>query len=311
MVKKVHDRTKMAATFPPSRPSEFGRMLFEGWVEHLETLERRSKAADTLMRASDAGRCLRELFFKIDDEEGDEPGPANRWRMELGTMTHNLIEQEMVPKIAVPGWTVTAEPKFDLSEQGVSLSGHGDLLLEHREEGRVVLEIKTVNGTKMKNRAFDWNGGPAGPEAYHLRQVGLAAQAFDATAVVILYVALENMGPQQLRNAEKAFGVVMEEWDKFIAEWVYDRADLQPMIDEELRRMRLVTQAHERGLSAGDIPKVVIVDGPKPGGRMVTIVDQDNGTWELADEEGRIVEIGDTWACRYCSYRGVCKDADG
>lgn len=285
-------------------------MLFEGWLDKLRDEEEKPKAFDTLMRASNAGMCTRRLFFHIDDTAFDAT-PADRWRMWLGTLAHKSIEEDMVPAVQSDEWLdIETEPKFDLTDQGVSCSGSGDLKIETKDRQVGVVEIKTVGGTKMKNRAFDWNGGPAGPEAYHVRQVGLAMQGLDAQWAVLLYLGMENMGPQQLRTASKAFGIEMEDWDKFMAEWVLSRKELQPVIDDEMRRMRLVTQAHAQGLSAGEIPKVVIVDGPELGGRGVEIVDPETGTFEVKTTEGQVIEVGTTWQCNYCPFRGQCMDAD-
>lgn len=318
MVKDLKHLSGVKKVHPPDRPSEIGRMLFEGWLDELADETTRSKAADTLMRASNAGMCTRRLWFQIDDPEGGfDATAADRWRMALGTMTHDKIEDTMVPMLLASQegeWVeITPEFTFDLSPEGISLSGHGDLLVVDRDGKRGVVEIKTVNGYKFKVRAFNWDGGPHGPESYHLRQVGLAAHAVKADWVAILYISFENMGAQLMSSASKDAGIQLEDWDRFIAEWVFTRDELQPMIDDELRRLRLVTQAHEAGLEAGEIPRVVVVDDPGAlGGRNVTITEpkkSNKAAWEIRDTEGGLLEVGTTWQCGYCPYYDLCVGA--
>jgi len=314
MVKDLKHLSGVKKIHPPDRPSEIGRMLFEGWLDKIADEVTRSKAADTIMRASNAGMCTRRLWFQIDDPDGGfDATPADRWRMALGTMTHDKIEEDMVPMLLASQegeWVeITTEPKFDLLDQGVSLSGHGDLLVVDKAGKRGVIEIKTVNGYKFKTRAFNWDGGPHGPEAYHLRQVGLAAEALDADWIAILYISFENMGAQMMGSASKDAGIQLEDWDRFIAEWVFTRDELQPLIDDEVRRLKLVTQAHEAGMEAQDIPRVVVVDGPSLGGRNVTITDpkkSNKAAWQIVDTDGALVEVGTTWQCGYCPYFDEC-----
>lgn len=298
-------------TRPPDRPLEVGKTLFEGWIQTVDSDERRAKAADTLMRASMAGKCTRQLFYFIGNEEADEATPADRWRMALGTMVHDKIEADMVPMLLERasdyGWAeVTTEPSFDLTDKGVSCSGHGDLLVVEVDGKRGVVEIKTVNGYKFKTRAFNWDGGPHGPETYHLRQVGLAAEAFDVDWAALLYISMELMSPKELRSSEKSLGIKMEDWDKFMAEWVFDRDTMQPLIDDEMRRMRVVTEAHDAGLPASKIPRVAVVDGPDLGGMLVSITDPETGAWERTSTEGGTIDVGSTWVCRYCPFQRKC-----
>jgi hypothetical protein len=301
-------------THPPDRPSELGKMLMAGWLEKIDGEETRPKAADTKLRASNAGMCTRRLWFDIDDPRFDAT-PADRWRMALGTMVHEKIEEDMVPMLLSMKdreWVdVQTEPKFDLTLKGVSLSGHGDLFIVDKSGHRGVVEIKTVGGFKFKQRAFAWDGGPKGPEAYHLRQVGLAAEGLDADWLALLYVAFENLSPSKLAEGGRKLGLELEDWDRFIAEWVFTREEMQPLIDDEMRRLRLVSQAHDMGKEAGDIPRVVVVDGPQLGGQNVTITEpkKSKAPWEIRDVEGELLQVGDTWHCGYCPHFDACVEA--
>lgn len=318
MVKRLIDPKKLASggKLPPDRPLEVGKLLFDGWLRTVSEEERRPKAFDTLMRASQAGQCTRRLWYTITNpDQADDATPADRWRMALGTMVHNKIEEDMVPMVlqqvtAEGPWTdIEVEPKFTLEDQGVSCSGSGDLFVLDVDGKRGLIEIKTVNGYKFKCRALDFDGGPAGPETYHLRQLGLAVQAYDADWAVILYVSMELTSPRDLRRAGDKLGITLDDWDKFIAEWVFTRDELQPVIDDEMRRMRLITKAKEVGLEVAKVPRVAVVDGPDLGGMPVTIVDPESSSWEVRDTSGEVIDVGQAWNgnfCNYCPFKRQC-----
>lgn len=315
MVKKMHDPSMRASKLWPDRPAEFGRLLFEEWLEALDD-GYRAQAADTLMRGSNAGNCVRSLFYRIGtDVDPDPPTPSGRWRMGLGTMVHDKVEAEMVRLMIENSEDfaeIQTEPTWDLTDQGVSMSGHGDLLIITHDGKRIALEIKTMNGYGFKKKAFKFDGGPEGPSPAHVRQLALAVQALDCQAGVLLYVSMENAGWDAMRPTEKELGFELDEFDKFMAEWVWTREEMQPVIDDEMRRLRLVSQAAERGLPIEAIPRVVVVESAEAGGRSVEVTDpkatKSKGAWAIHDTDGGLVEVGQTWVCAYCPFRNRCAE---
>lgn len=249
-------------------------------------------------RASSAGfRCDRQLYATLNKVTPSDPfGVADAWRMELGSMVHADL-QSLLDELVKVDSSWKSEVVVDLRPIGISGSAHADLVW-YTEVGGVltpdtVVEVKTINGFGFKRSATNFKGAADGPRSGHILQGAMPAAALGAKRLVILYISLENVSPA-LAAAYSA-----SEVGRFMAEWAYNVADLQPMIQREAARIARVT----RYGPDDPVPSAEIHDTEYPLG--ATIMNA-SGRWELREGD-KLISAGKTWYCDYCDWRSWCK----
>ena len=289
--------------FPPDEIPRFGLSLVQAWADtDIPDGEKPHAIEGTSFRLSWAGKCARDLGYWMMGLTPSNPlDLADYWRMGLGTMVHEHLQSMFTT--AFPGASI--EHKVDLREldEPVDGSGHIDIYIAKQavhapadpiplRERSTVIEVKTMNGFGFK-RAIGARGPAEGPRSNALRQGALEAYAVDADELVILYLALELLSPDEF----KRFGGVHEA-QKFLAEWTYTREQYQPIAKTELRRVAAIQELVDKGV----LPPRSIPDLP-PKSR---ITDPARGDWQLLDEAGQIVNMGNYWMCKYCGNQDRC-----
>jgi CRISPR/Cas system-associated exonuclease Cas4 (RecB family) len=292
---------------PPTRQPTIGPKLAQAWFEartHDDDLPRAVPEAGPF-RGSDAGKCNRQLWYRLQGTEKTEPTTiADHWRMDLGTMVHEAL-QDVIASIT-PG--ALNELKLDLNGIGIPGSMHVDILNpvdtvldEKGQEYRVyeAVEIKTVNGFGYKMMATTYRkAGPEGPRESHAMQAALGAAAAEAEGYKvkgarIVYLSMELVGPELAEN----IGLGGEE-ARFTAEWFIPIDECRQIAAREAQRLQSVLEMHETNEPwvMGFIPtsafevKTLQVVNPKTGAGVFT-----------HDQSG-----GKTWMCNYCSYQSQC-----
>lgn len=280
-------------------PSIYGHRLAQAWADKLGD-QGRPKAGDTTFRASWAGMCARALgYLATGVEQTEPPSEADYWRMGLGTIVHELLQEVLGD--AFPG----AEMEVKCTHTDL-VSCHIDVVIPevfHPVGGavsvhptKVSIEIKTINGFGFK-KAIGARGPAEGPKTSHKLQAFIGAKLVDADECRIVYLSLENLSPRELTKL--AHGDA--ETDRFVAEWAYARNDFEPVADKELARLERVRQV----IAGGDLPPRVTPDMPA-GAR---IVDPQRGAWSIIVDD-QVHGTGSVWQCDYCDFRSRCI-ADG
>ena len=290
---------------PPSAQAFFAEALAQAWHDSDYAEAARSDLEHAVpeagpYRASFGGlRCDRALYYGMaGTPESEPPGLADVWRFGLGHKVHEMLQDvltDMYPD-------ADAEVAVDLRDIGVPGSAHADVIINHdhnNKKMKLVVEVKTKSGYPFKDRATRWHGPPKGPELGELIQAGLTAEAVDADGIIILYLALENVGKQWAGNWTDT------EANRFSAEWHYSMAELKPILDAERERIARIygvinNPDHRKP------PRMLRGDGEAPDGS--EIQDPANGMWvKLESPTSRTIEdTGSTWRCAYCRWQGTC-----
>ncbi len=122
------------------------------------------------LHVSDAGKCPRQLFFRLTGVSKTEPMTLDSW------MTLNLgkkAEELYLELLEAAGVRIIAQQTMTLEKDGEKVTGTLDLLLEIPEAVREIvpgLDPREVWELKTKNsRALGWvikRGGPDGDDGY-------------------------------------------------------------------------------------------------------------------------------------------------
>lgn len=320
---------------PPDVEPQFMPVLAQAWFEaNGRDDDKPTAVPGSRVRASEAGMCARMVAYSIerrdvlkhlagldlgsiDAEEGDAeawrerlantdptnpPTIADAWRMGLGSMVHDRLEDAM--KSAFPNAEVEVKVSF---EDYVDGSGAVDIVVtEQRSEMRhssdgdgiavvpfvTVIEVKTINGWGFK-KSTGAQGDPEGPKQGHVLQAAMSAVALDADRVVVGYLAMELLSPAAAKRA----GV--DEIGRFTAEWSFDRDEFEPMAKAEFaRQAKILTILDAKGPAA--VPRSI---PSLPIGALIT--QPKTGLWSVTTD-GKITNSGTTWQCDYCRYRDRC-----
>lgn len=296
----------------PDDHPRFAVRLAHAWADrHVDESDRPFAIEGSKVRGSWAGKCVRDLGYRIAGlEETDPPDLAGYWRMSLGQILHEQIQE--VLSEAFPMASIEHVVSF-LDGAG---SGHADVFLALGDNGvnydtkylapdhparRILIEVKSINGFGFK-RAVGARGSAEGPRDNALAQAALYGKALDAHEIVIVYLSLECLSDREL---VKLMGTdAGESWRKFAAEWTYERDEFLPIAQ---RHETILAKAIEM---AGDDEHPLLprhVPDQMPNGAVV--VDPTKGLWELK-QDGQILDAGETWLCNYCGNRSRCI-ADG
>ena len=290
---------------PPTRNPTIGPALANAWFKartHDDNLARSIPDAGPF-RGSDAGKCNRQLWYRLQGTEMTEPpNLADHWRMDLGSMVHEQLQG------AIKSITPNAinELALDLRPAGIPGSMHLDILnpVEYGDGLYFeAVEIKTVNGFGFKSMATDFKrSGPEGPRESHIMQACIGAAAAHLggeykgciTGARVVYLSMELVSPQLAAN----IGLGGDE-SRFCAEWFYPIDFCLEVAAREAQRMTSVHHMHLTDepwvegfipMSAYEVDNIQIVN-PKTGAGV--------------DTRGKGAK---TWMCGYCSYQSQCID---
>jgi hypothetical protein len=237
-------------------------------------------AADTPFRHSDSGACARKLAFKYKGvpESNGFDGPSE-WVAWLGTHLHEYWQ-----RLCKERWNIHAKEEYPVWDEDKLASGSLDLLHFNENAERVCVEMKTVNGTKFQYAVGVKKGKrphrikAKGPNAGHVIQLALNTIDSDADYGIIFYLSTEALS----KFVELALDV--KDLDRYVAEWKYTREELEPIAEEELRRLRVIKYCVD---TLDTMPQPLAVD--------------DDFTRKLLDPR-----TNENWECLYCSHRDVC-----
>ena len=232
-------------------------------------------AADTLLRCSDAGSCLRKRAFSaLKMPETEAVGASTLLAFEIGNSIHDSIQQAF---IADPGFDCEVETPIDLTPHGVSLSGHSDGIITMPDGTKVVLEIKTVSGFAAK---LHFNGDP---KREHIAQSGIYALGVNADAILLVYVAKES----DFRAGIKPGNI--QQWYFEMDQEALPYETVREIATAELDRFKQV----EETLYAKMWP--------------AALVPNDHGDLTLVDDPPDYGSKGKPWNCAYCQYNSLCR----
>lgn len=293
----------------PDPTPRFVTTVAEAWWQQYQDEGKTTRAMakeGTPFRGSDAGSCSFSLGLTLLERAGlgqrsNPPGMADSWRMGIGSMVHDKLE-EVLP-LAFPG--ATCEVVGVTVENEAAF--HADVLIEqvreevrHHADGdsiavkglRSLLELKTINGFGFKN-AIGAGPRPAeGPRDNAVLQGALAAEAFDCDELVIGYLSLELVSVQEAKRHK------LGEAQRFAAEWTFTKEEYLPLAQAERARLRWIKALVDaRQMPDRTIPAL-------PEGAVIT--DPSNGSW-VVEQDGVPVNIGTTWHCDYCWHRDACR----
>lgn len=276
-------RTNGGQGVPPDEGIRFADALIQKWMEEDEP---KPTAADTRMRFSDAGKCARLLSFKAAGIPASNPmDAAGHHATGLGTILHDKWEAALQARYP------DAEVEVTGVLTDVDSSGDADILV--RVDGRLILlDMKTTGGYGFKMMVGE-RGVAEGPRRASLYQLALNARAHDVDEAVICLMATEAISKNAA--AKKGFS----ELGRFLAEWTYQREELEPLADREVRRQNEILRLldEEKKLAPRHIPDEMPMKS--------RIVDPQKGRWELRDGQ-KIIDTGSTWMCGYCSHQTIC-----
>lgn len=292
------EKSRREGVFPDAEltvTSMLARRWHEKYVEQGRH-EYAAAIADLPFRASNvAFRCDRQMFYAMTDTARSNPDSiADAWRFGLGQMVHDQLQQVLTD--LGDGWV--PEVVVDLRTIGIEGSAHADLV-HYDAAGNAdhVVELKTVNGFSFKLSATSFKGPPEGPRHSHILQGAMAAKALGAPKVSVAYLAMENV------SVDLAKQYTDTEVGRFAAEWTYDVAGLEPLIDQERARIARLVQASRLKLRPGrTLSDPTIAAG-------AAVFNTDTGAWHVVEGDV-VVSAGKTWFCNYCGWRDQCS-SDG
>lgn len=269
------------------RPPTVGAELILAWyAEHPQTQRERFDLERPWRASYGSSRCDRQLYYNVVNETDWTPWPIpDYWRVWVGTAIHSILEAAGAKRL--DGWEFEAgflieDPKG---------SGHADYLTRDVGDAPRVLMVgdtKTVNGTKFR----ELFGGKQA-EYGHVVQVAAAMEALDADQGVIVYVSLES-------KAIGRDGLDANDLRRFVCEYTISKAQAKAVMDVERTRWATVEQAMETSN-----PPARLLHDPECGPVPVTISNPRNGMWRV-ERDGKVVQGGTTWRCRYCNHQETC-----
>lgn len=306
--KNQADLPRSSGGHTPDAQARFVTQVARTWWQQYQDEGNTTRAMakeGTTFRGSDAGSCSFALALTLLEraglgEKSNPPGMADSWRMGIGTMVHDKLE-EVLPH-AFPGATCEV---VGITVEGEA-SFHADVLIEipddpqliNESEGtqgfgkRVLLELKTINGFAFKNSIGAGPRPAEGPRENAILQGALAAEAFDCDELVIGYLSLELVSVREAQRHN------LDEERRFSAEWTFTREEFLPLAQAERARMRWI----EGLVKIGQMPERTIP--ALPAGAVIT--DPNSGAWQVI-EGGVPVNVGTTWHCDYCWHRDSCR----
>lgn len=292
----------------PDAEPRFVQALVEKWAAEHD--DGKPTALGTPFRHSDAGKCGRAISYTAagipTSDPFDLPGI---WNVRIGTMIHDLWQEEIEPyiranagRIFPEGEIVAVDLEPPVATVGVDGSGHIDAVIRVRYgDGRtwvVAYELKSQGGWGFKNAigAARKGDGAEGPKTDHLLQGCLNGLAVDADEVVIGYLAKECISV----NEAKRWGMTAD-LDRFAAEWAFSREEYEPLALKEAERVAgLLALVEDDTLGRRTVPYEM-----EPAAE---IVDVERSGWTV-ERNGETMSTGTVWNgsyCAYCKYASLC-----
>lgn len=250
----------------------------------------KARAFGTRVRFSDSGRCARQIAYDDLGVEQEQWDAASLHVAFVGSMYHELLQAEILKNY--PGSQI--EVKGIVPE--ANISGHTDAIVDAAsmtavvddwDGGSVNYELKTKGSYQfdkavgIMRKSFK-RGDPKGPGLEVVLQAGMNARAHNCETVVIGFVCFENFS---VNLAEK---VGLRQMDRFLAEWHIPKEVWQPLVDNEIARLRDVLHNVDEGF----LPDREVYDENAWGELEV-----------LNPEDSRA-----PWQCVYCSHRIQCEE---
>lgn len=284
----------------PDSESKYAALLAQAWGSALGSDDKPHAVEGSTFRHSWAGGCSREIGYNIFQvPRSNELSVADHWRFGTGTIIHERW-QDVIKTV----WP-EAEIELKVQIEEIDSSGHIDAVIRDTKESNppfvTCLELKTIGGFGFK-KSIGARGSAEGPRYSSILQCALNAYAVDADEMVIVYLALENLSPRELKK------IGVEEWRRFAAEWTWSRDEYRPLALAEIERLGQIKTLVE----AGALPARSIPDPELPPGSLIT--DPSRGLWELrghidgveVGQDSIVLEAGSTWHCAYCSHQDRC-----
>jgi len=255
-------------------------MIEQAWADYMlakrEADGPKPTAAGTLNRCSDAGGCVRALWFAAaGTPETEQIESGTLLAFEVGTAIHEALQEAVLA-----GWPdAEIERPIDLSKFGVSLSGHCDGIVEH-DGVKAVLEFKTVGSYAAK---LAW--GEDQPKREHVAQAAMYAVGVDADAVRLVYVAKEGDWRAKIKPGD------MREWEYGVDEITPHAATPRELAQIEFDRFSEV----QVNLAEGWVPAAY---APNNAGDLEAVTS--------VAPYGVPSKGHPYWGCRYCRWNSVC-----
>jgi hypothetical protein len=259
-----------------------------------ERTQPKPHAFDTPFRHSEGGACALKLAMQYQGVPASDPfDPPSLWVSWLGTTAGEAWAKAWV------GYFPNARPEHPVHDPEMLASGSLDLLVpftaitELPDKRSTTAELKTVNGSKFRRAIGVYHRGPGsrwqtpkGPAASHVIQLALNTIAAESRVGVLLYLSTEAVS----KGVAKVLG--MSDKDRFTAEWVYSREELEPIAAAELERLREIKE---------------FVDSTHDSSLVRPEVINDSFEREILDPIGSDVL---PWQCEYCSHYSICPAAN-
>jgi len=264
----------MAEWTNPTAPI-FSHLWLEDQMAENEARGKKPQAFDTPFRYSDSGKCARAMAYSALGFEGEPFDMAGTLVTGLGTMIHEQVQEAIAKRYP--------DSTFEIPTQVATSSGHCDGVINHPDYGRVLYELKTMNGTAYKSASGIKTRppkieNPSGPRFSTVLQSALNAKANDCEWICVGHIALEAV------SKGMAAQMALPEAMRIISEFWIPKEAWEPLADQEIaRQLRIIDD-----LEAGVLPERFAID--------------DKGNEMSLSPEGAKQD----WRCQYCSYMEQC-----
>lgn len=289
-------RTRLAQGSPPDENPDILLMLMDAWRSRDEAERTRPMSNDEArVRHSNAGRCARAIGYWLTGvTPSNPPSEADFYRFAIGRQMHDEWQKDQIAALTAAGWThLVPEATCTIEWGGRTLTaGHADLFGITPNGERVMFELKTVNGFGYKNILGLGSDAP-GPRSSDLVQGALNAFAMECSRLVMVYLAMELVGPSVARRHD------LSEIARFGCQFSYYTPDYVPIAEAELNRLLDIVDTVE----LGQTPARRIPDPSLPISH--EIINPLRGTWQV-EADGFITDSGTTWQCNYCPFQDHC-----
>ena len=149
--------------------------------------------------ASDAGRCARQIGFRLAGIERTNPlTTTTLWNMFLGTKIHEWAQEAL--DAVYPNAQIEDYWQLDNAQMsGSADASYGAVVRDVETETRVVVEMKSKPAWKVNQCVRGTYGNPpAGPEYEDQLQAAISAVALDADVIHLIYFSKQPKGVDPL-----------------------------------------------------------------------------------------------------------------
>lgn len=322
------DLAKAPEGNPPDAEPRYGQLLAEAWHELTRERDHQKSRTDVdrYIRLGWGGKCARDIGYRLMGVEPSNPADlAGEWRMGLGTLVHEHLQAALVKAFPTASIEHVVGAEHD-EVMGLPVSGRTDVFLVENKDvspllpgvvsihpKRIAIEVKTVNGFAFKKQIGAGAGPAEGPRSGAIFQAALNGRALGADEVTVVILSMECLSDQALRSFVAKVGGEPRPDRKFVAEWTWPMADLDEMVDRELKRLAKIMEMVDARLAEpteiAPLPPLPPRSIPLEMPARARVTDPSKGTW-LLEVDGNAIQAGSTWMCGYCDYHDQCI-ADG